>query len=237
MFCLCVVVACVETERTVPIKYKGQQPQTPEAILEAFDPNLIKLTTNANNKRLNEKYPPIEWLQMLLDKGFVIGDSHDFQAYLSIRKSLDERTPQRGVWSLYNEEYNDWKTFKDAFIRRKVWEHKQFKAAQQKNSNVWWVDFLGADGKTVIPITNSSGYVKVRITKRKGIALTPIFFECVCSCVHRSPMLSCQSFCGEKVYISQTSPLGEQEQRLLRPHLADHTVDDTDHGVNFPRRV
>ncbi len=63
------------------------------------------------------------------------------------------------------------------------------------------------------------------------------FFECVCSCVHRSPMLSCQFFCGEKVYISQTSPLGEQEQRLLRPHLADHTVDDTDHGVNFPRRV
>ncbi len=67
--------------------------------------------------------------------------------------------------------------------------------------------------------------------------LPPFFFECVCSCVHRSPMLSCQFFCGEKVYISQTSPLGEQEQRLLRPHLADHTVDDTDHGVNFPRRV
>ncbi len=67
--------------------------------------------------------------------------------------------------------------------------------------------------------------------------LPPFFFECVCSCVHRFPMLSCQSFCGEKVYISQTSPLGEQEQRLLRPHLADHTVDDTDHGVNFPRRV
>ncbi len=67
--------------------------------------------------------------------------------------------------------------------------------------------------------------------------LPPFFFECVCSCVHRFPMLSCQFFCGEKVYISQTSPLGEQEQRLLRPHLADHTVDDTDHGVNFPRRV
>ncbi len=71
----------------------------------------------------------------------------------------------------------------------------------------------------------------------RGRTYPHFFFECVCSCVHRSPMLSCQFFCGEKVYISQTSPLGEQEQRLLRPHLADHTVDDTDHGVNFPRRV
>ena len=174
MLCLCVVVACVKTERTLPIKYEGQQPQTPEAIVEAFDPNLIERITNTKserNKQLNEKYPPIEWFQLLLDKGFVIEDSHDFKAYLAIRKSLDERTPQHGIWRLYNQEYNDWETFKDAFISRKIWEHKQFKAAQQKNSNVWWVDFLGADGKTVIPITNSSGYVKVQITKHKGMGI------------------------------------------------------------------
>ena len=161
MLCLCVVVACVETERTLPIKYDGPQPQTPKAILEAFDPNLIKWKTDIDN--------PIEWFQMLIDKGFIIEDSHDFQAYLAIRKSLDERTSQHGIWRLYNEEYNDWETFKDAFIKRKIWEHKQFKAAQQKNSNVWWVDFLGADGKTVIPITNSSRYVKVKITKHKNM--------------------------------------------------------------------
>lgn len=171
---LFVVVACVETERTPPIKYKGPQPQTPDSILEAFDPNLMKRTAKTNNernKKLNEKYPPIEWLRMLLDKGFVIEDSHDFKAYLAIRKSLDERKPQNGIWRLYKEEYYDWDTFRDAFINRKIWEHKQFKTAQQKNSNVWWVDFLGADGKTVIPITNSSGYVKVTITKRKGMGV------------------------------------------------------------------
>ena len=173
MLCLCVVFACVETVRTPPIKYEGIQPQTPEAILEAFNPNFIGLKTNNNEriKKINEKYPPTEWLQMLLDKGFIIEDSHDFKAYMAIRKSLDEREPQHGIWRLYNDEYNDWETFKDAFIKRKIWEHKQFKAAQQKNSNVWWVDFLGADGKTVIPITNSSGYVKVRITKRKDLGV------------------------------------------------------------------
>ncbi len=86
--------------------------------------------------------------------------------------------------------------------------------------------------------TNEENVVeKCYISPTKRPHLPPFFFECVCSCVHRFPMLSCQFFCGEKVYISQTSPLGEQEQRLLRPHLADHTVDDTDHGVNFPRRV
>lgn len=67
------------------------------------------------------------------------------------------------------KQFHNWETFKDAFIKRKIWEHKQFKAAQQKNSNVWWVDFLGADGKTVIPITNSSRYVKVTITKHKNM--------------------------------------------------------------------
>ncbi len=170
---LCGVVACVETERIQPIKYEGPHPQTPEAIFEAFDPNLIGLKANNNerNKKLNEKYPPNEWLRMLLDKGFVIEDSHDFKAYLAIRKSLDERKPQHGIWRLYNQEYDNWETFKDAFIKREIWEHKQFKAAQQKNSNVSWVDFLGADGKTVIPITNSSGYVKVTITKRKSMGV------------------------------------------------------------------
>lgn len=183
LLCLCVVVACVETDRAQPVMYKGPQPQTPVAILEAFDPNLIKRATNTNNER-------IEWLRMLLDKGFVIEDSHDFKASMSIRKSLNaiedshdsqgyksirqsigERELQNEIWRLYNQEYDNWETFKDAFIKRKIWEHKQFKAAQQKNSNVWWVDFLGADGKTVIPITNSSRYVKVTITKHKDMGV------------------------------------------------------------------
>lgn len=184
MLCLCVVAACVETERTPPTKYAGPQPQTPVAILEAFDPNLMKRATNTNNER-------IEWLRMLLDKGFVIEDSHDFKAYMSIRKSLDaieyspdsqgyksirqpieERELQNEIWRLYNQEYDTWETFKDAFIKRKIWEHKQFKAAQQKNSNISWVDFLGADGKTVIPITNSSRYITVQITKHKVMGVS-----------------------------------------------------------------
>ena len=129
--CLCGVVACVETERTLPTKYAGPQPQTPETILEAFDPNLMKRATNTNNER-------IEWLRMLLDKGFVIEDSHDFKAYMSIRKSLeaiesshdsqgyksirqpiDERELQNEIWKLYNQEYDNWETFKDAFIQKK----------------------------------------------------------------------------------------------------------------------
>lgn len=174
MLYLCVFVACVETKRTPPTIYQGPQPQTPEAILEAFDANLIawtKQNSNELNMHLNEKYPPTEWLQMLIDKGIIIEDAHDFTAYIAIRKSLDERAPKHGIWRLFNEDYDDWETFKDAFIKRKIWEHDQFKVAQQKNSNVWWVDFLGADGKTVVPITNSSRYVKVTITKHKNMGV------------------------------------------------------------------
>ncbi len=173
--CLCAIVSCFMITEEPPVKYEGPYPQTPESILEAFvDKGLINNPNPEQQQKLNEKYPT-EWLEMLLDKGIVIEDADDFSGYMSIRNSLRnslnfwKSKPER--WRLYGVQYNDRETYEDAFIDRRIWEYQQLKAAKRKNRNVGRVDFLGADGKTVIPITNSSKYITVNITKHKGMGV------------------------------------------------------------------
>ena len=172
--CLCAIVSCFMITEEPPVKYEGPHPQTPEAILEAFaDIPLVSYLSPEEQQKWNQKYPTIEWLQMILDKGIIIEDADDFSGYMSIRNSLRnslnfwKSKPER--WHLYGVQYNDQETYEAAYIDRKIWEYQQLKAAKQKNRNVVRVAFLGADGKTAIPITNSSKYVRVKITKRKGM--------------------------------------------------------------------
>ncbi len=173
--CLCAVVSCFLVTEEPPVKYEGPQPQTPEAILEAFvDKRLINNPNPEQQQKLNERYPT-EWFEMLLGKGIVIEDSDDFSGYMSIRNSLRHSLnfwkSKSERWRLYGVQYNDRETYEDAFIDRRIWEYQQLKAAKRKNRNVVRVDFLGADGKTVIPITNSSKYITVNIAKHKGIGV------------------------------------------------------------------
>ena len=131
--CLCSVIACVETVRTPPIKYHGPQP--PEAILEVFAGISRTGITNPSTERgkqLNEKYPPSEWIQMLLNKSVIIEDSGDFSGYMSIRKYLDERRAKPEMRRLYGVQYNDWESYKSAYIDRKIWEYKQLKLQGRK---------------------------------------------------------------------------------------------------------
>ena len=173
--CLCMVVSCFMITEEPPVKYEGPQPQTPEAILEAFtDIPLVSFLRPEDQQKWNEKYPATEWLQMILDKGIIIEDADDFQQYMLARQRLILHESKSEKWmpkTYFGTTFNDWESYKTAYIDREIWKCQQLKAAKRKNRNVVWVDFLGADGKTVIPITNSSKYTTVNITKHKGVGV------------------------------------------------------------------
>ncbi len=158
IFSLCTVVSCIQTIEDPVIKYEGPRPQTPETILEAF-----KDVPSKWLQRSYEKYPTPQWFQILVDKGFVIEDSYDFEKYLMLRERLvqeDRRyLAQPDMWlpKKYGAKtYNSWETFEDAFIDSKIWEYQQIKAAKQADPSVHRVAFLGPDGRTVLPLPEKS---------------------------------------------------------------------------------
>ncbi len=171
--CLCAIVSCFMITEEPPVKYEGPHPQTPEAILAAFaDIPLVNFIRPEDQQKWNEKYPATEWLQMILDKGIIIEDADDFQQYMLARQRLILHESKSEKWmpkTYFGTTFNDWESYKTAYIDREIWKCQQLKAAKRKNRNVVRVAFLGADGRTVIPITNSSKYVRVKITKHKGM--------------------------------------------------------------------
>ena len=125
-------------------------------------------------QKCNERYPPTKWIQRILDKGIVFEDANDFHQYMMLlRDSLmhqediylsdpEKRIPK----SYFGTIYDDWKSFEDAHIDRQIWKYQQTKAAKQADPNVFSVEFLGPDGRTVLPLPEKSVVIK-RVYKGK----------------------------------------------------------------------
>ncbi len=169
IFSLCTIVSCVQTIEDPVVKYEGPRPQTPETILEAFKDISTKWL-----QEIDKKYPTTEWLQMLIDKGVMIEDSDDFDQYMSLRRRLIRENreyladPEKWLAEMskmnYKFTYNDWETFEDPFIDGEIWRYQQIKAAKQADPSVYEVEFLGPDGKTVLPLPEKS----VIISRSRG---------------------------------------------------------------------
>lgn len=147
--CLCMVVSCitVETTSTSPTKYEG--PQTVDALFKTFREKV------GTNPEVDEKYPQVKWLQMLLEKGITIEHSRDYSRYMSIRWRLVRLENQPEEWvsgKLGIPSTDDWETYKSAYIDRKIWEYQQLKAAMQADPKVLDILFVGPDRKTIIPL-------------------------------------------------------------------------------------
>ena len=161
ILCLCMVVSCVKTTKKPVVKYEGPLPQTPESVLEAFTFNNVSIEWL---QACNERYPPTKWIQRILDKGIVFEDANDFHQYMMLlRGSLmhEERIyladPEKWLPKKYfGTIYDDWKSFEDAHIDRKIWKYQQTKAAKQADPNVFSVEFLGPDQRTVLPLPEKS---------------------------------------------------------------------------------
>ena len=140
---------------SVPLeKYTG--PQTVEALMEAFDekydsPHLAKV---------DEKYPRAEWLAMLLDKGVMFENFGDYSLFMSDRWNLVS-FEEEGDWRRWRSEiFDDWETFKDAYIDKSIWEEQQIAAARQNDPSVFGGLFTGPDKRTYLPGRANRVYVQ-----------------------------------------------------------------------------
>lgn len=135
-------------------KYTG--PQNVQELMNALDANYNNRLTNirvsisgkfttrsktANYSsdltisEIDVRYPRVEWLQMLLDKGITINDSYEYASLLSKRYTLAllEDNPdlqQSGVLGI--PPTNDWKTYKEAYINKVVNDHVKIREAAKQ---------------------------------------------------------------------------------------------------------
>ena len=86
---------------------------------------------------------------MLLRSGLM----HQERIYLS--------DPEKWLPKMYfGTKYDDWKSFEDAYIDRRIWKYQQIKAAKQADPTVFSVEFLGPDARTVLPLPEKSVVIK-----------------------------------------------------------------------------
>ena len=141
-----------------PEKYTGAQ--TVSALMEAFDAKDRRGYTDA---LAESKYPREEWLALLLDKGLRVGDYSDYSGCMNLRSNLVHLENEPQTWALDQDGIpptNDWETFKEAYIDRKVWEHQQLFNAKQIDPDVFEGMFMGPNGRTFLPFTDRRVYVE-----------------------------------------------------------------------------
>ena len=132
-------------------------PQTVAALMESFH-------AEYGDSWMDEKYPPAEWLQLILDKGGFIQHYGDYSGYLNVRSLLIYSEGRPDMWK--NGHYigipatDDWETYKLAFVDRQIWTTEQIREADEKFPNNTVVDFSGPGGKNVIVHVPGRVFVK-----------------------------------------------------------------------------
>ncbi|RKU09861.1 hypothetical protein C6501_14825 [Candidatus Poribacteria bacterium] len=135
-------------------QYNG--PQTVEALLKTY-------STIAADPEIDATYPQREWLQMLLKRGIVIENFNDYSGYMAARRALVHLKNDPEIWTsdvFGIPPTNDWETFKDAFIERKIWEYEQLRAAVKEDPDVSGGLFAGTDKRIFLPTKIGRVYVK-----------------------------------------------------------------------------
>ena len=110
--------------------YEG--PQTVQGLLEMFQ-------EMAADALLDERYPQEAWIERVLAQGYTIDGWEDYAGFLTARQNLIglENTPE--AWTsgrLGISPTNDFETYKEAYIDRKIWEYAQLKDAKLADPQV-----------------------------------------------------------------------------------------------------
>ena len=149
--------------KTLPLRrYEG--PQTTEAILAEFRE---KYNLTWETPETAEKYPQAEWIQMLLDRGIAIEDYGDFVRYQEPRHDLTRLENDPDAWSAGAfgiPPTDDWETYKDAYIERRLWEHQITREAMKADPEVTGGIFVGENREIFHPTKSNRIYVKKKGT-------------------------------------------------------------------------
>lgn len=152
-------------ENTGPRKHFG--PQTVDALMESFHKEYNFAITSyrgeAYLKELDAKYPPDEWIQMLLDKEVAIADKDFYSRFLSIRGRVVNLENKPEEWTSGKHGIsptNDFYTYRTAFVNREIWEYQQMRAALLTDPNIMGGFFGGPETQTFFPYKSGRVYVK-----------------------------------------------------------------------------
>lgn len=151
----------VAVDTTVQPKWRQHYgAQTVEALMASFHEEY-------GESWMDEKYPPAEWLQLILNRGGSIQHYGDYSGLLNARSLLFHFEKHPEMWK--NGHFvgvpaaDDWKTYKLAFVDRMIWEHERFREADENFPNNTSVDFSGPGGKNVIVHVPGRVFVKRNI--------------------------------------------------------------------------
>lgn len=90
-----------------------------------------KITTHSSNLTIHEidaRYPRAEWLQLLLDRGIIIENFHNYSGHLLKRHTLAflEDNPDLRQLEIFDiPPTDDWETYKSAYIDKLVKHHRK----------------------------------------------------------------------------------------------------------------
>ncbi len=127
-----------------------------------------KTTTYSSDltiSKIDVRYPRAEWLQLLLDKGITINDSHEYASLLSKRYTLallEDNPDLQQSGALGIPPTDDWETYKAAYINKLVNDHVKFQeAAKQIERSKKQVE------RANVQIERSRAQVKLAIKRSK----------------------------------------------------------------------
>ena len=139
---------CVRTEfnfneKAPPTDKKYTGPQNAQELMKALDADYNKghaktevsvsrkddgtetesYSSNLTTSEIDARYPRAEWLQLLLERGIIIGNFHEYTSHLSRRHALALLEDNPNLWQsdvLDILSTDDWETYKAAYIDKLV---------------------------------------------------------------------------------------------------------------------
>ena len=92
-------------------------------------------SSNLTISEIDARYPRAEWLQLLLDRGIIIGDLYEYASNLSHRHALAFLEDHPNLWDsgvIDIPPTDDWETYKAAYIDELVEEIARTKAETER---------------------------------------------------------------------------------------------------------